>query len=56
MSDGPFTYTSVAPTAQPTLAPLNPNNGPETGGTAITITGTQFAPGADGHRQRRVRD
>lgn len=46
VSDGPFTYTFVAPITQPTVAALNPLSGPESGGTAITITGTQFAPGA----------
>ncbi len=46
VSDGPFTYTFAPVVSQPTLASLDPNNGPEAGGTAITISGTQFGPGA----------
>ena len=30
----------------PTVSGVNPNNGPTSGGTAITITGTGFLPGA----------
>jgi hypothetical protein len=38
-----FTYTS--PTA-PTVTSVSPNSGPATGGTAVTITGTNFVAGA----------
>ena len=40
MSNG-FTY--VAP---PTVTSVSPNNGPTAGGTAVTITGANFATGA----------
>ncbi len=46
VSDGPFTYTMAAPVSAPVVASLLPATGPETGGTAVTITGQQFAPGA----------
>jgi hypothetical protein len=36
-----FTYVVV-----PTVSSVSPNNGPTTGGTAVTITGTNFAAGA----------
>ena len=36
-----FTYIVV-----PTVSSLSPNSGPEAGGTAVTITGTNFATGA----------
>jgi hypothetical protein len=36
-----FTYVVV-----PTVSSVSPNNGPAAGGTAITITGTNFAAGA----------
>jgi len=36
-----FTYAPA-----PTVTSVNPNTGPTTGGTAITITGTNFAAGA----------
>src|ERR1019366_6300280 len=36
-----FTYI-----AQPTVSSVAPNNGPVAGGTAVTITGTNFAAGA----------
>ena len=32
----------------PTLSSVSPNNGPVAGGTAVTITGTNFACGSDG--------
>ena len=38
---GGFTY--IAP---PTVTSVSPNNGPVAGGTAVTITGTNFAAGA----------
>ena len=38
---GGFTY--IAP---PTVTSVSPNNGPVAGGTAVTITGTNFASGA----------
>jgi hypothetical protein len=37
-----FTYVVV----QPTVTGVSPNNGPVAGGTAVTITGTNFATGA----------
>src|SRR6202000_625065 len=40
-STGVFTYISV-----PTITGVSPDNGTAAGGTAITITGTEFAPGA----------
>ncbi len=36
-----FTYTSVS-TAAPTITKVSPNSGPETGGTLVTITGTNL--------------
>ncbi|WP_353063325.1 IPT/TIG domain-containing protein [Tunturibacter psychrotolerans] len=36
-----FTYIG-----QPTLTSVSPNNGPASGGTAVTLTGTNFAAGA----------
>ena len=36
-----FTYVVA-----PTVSSVSPNNGPEAGGTALTITGTNFATGA----------
>ncbi len=36
-----FTYVVV-----PTVSSVSPNNGPVAGGTAVTITGTNFAAGA----------
>ncbi len=36
-------YTYVI---KPTVSSVSPNNGPTTGGTAVTITGTNFAAGA----------
>ncbi|MGF7183908.1 hypothetical protein HDF11_005441 [Tunturiibacter psychrotolerans] len=36
-----FTYIG-----QPAVTGVSPNNGPVAGGTAVTITGTNFAPGA----------
>jgi Tol biopolymer transport system component len=46
VASAPFTYTPVGPVSAPSLQPLTPASGPITGGTAITITGTQFAPGS----------
>ena len=49
-----FTYVVT-----PTVSSVSPNNGPTAGGTAVTITGTNFAAGAtvtfggDGGHQRR---
>jgi hypothetical protein len=40
-----FTYTSATPVA-PTLTSVTPRNGPRTGGTLITLSGTNFQPGA----------
>src|SRR5207253_8169658 len=37
-----FTYTAVAPA----VTSVSPNTGPTTGGTAVTITGTNFINGA----------
>ena len=36
-----YTYAVV-----PTVSSVSPNNGPAAGGTAVTITGTNFAAGA----------
>ena len=36
-----FTYVVA-----PTVSSVSPNNGPVAGGTAVTITGTNFAAGA----------
>ena len=41
---GGFTYT--APHASPTLSAVSPVSGPAAGGTAVTLTGTNFAAGA----------
>ena len=38
-------FTYVVP---PTVTSVSPNSGPTTGGTAVTITGTNFAVGRDG--------
>jgi len=40
---GGFTYTSAP---APTIASINPNSGPRTGGTSVTIVGTNFSAGA----------
>jgi len=37
---------SVTPATTPTVLAVNPNNGPVSGGTPITITGTGFIAGA----------
>jgi uncharacterized membrane protein len=37
-----YTYTNPAPT----ISSISPNSGPDTGGTAVTITGANFATGA----------
>ena len=41
-ADGTFSTVSVA---VPTVTSVSPNSGSTTGGTAVTITGTNFAPG-----------
>ena len=41
---GGFTYT--APSTTPTLTSISPTSGPTTGGTTITLTGTNFVSGA----------
>ena len=41
---GGFTYTASATT--PTLTSVTPSSGPSTGGTVITLTGTNFVSGA----------
>jgi Tol biopolymer transport system component len=46
VSSTPFTYTFATVNAAPVVQPLTPDHGPVTGGTAITITGQNFAPGA----------
>ena len=43
-SHGGFTYT--APVTTPTLTSVSPTSGPTTGGTMITLTGTNFVSGA----------
>ena len=40
-----FTLTPTSTTA-PTISSISPNSGPTAGGTAVTITGTNFAAGA----------
>ncbi|REJ96181.1 MAG: hypothetical protein DWQ34_04640 [Planctomycetota bacterium] len=42
---GGFIYTSPPPVI-PTISSVTPNTGPTTGGTAVTITGSEFAAGA----------
>jgi Domain of unknown function (DUF1929)/IPT/TIG domain/Glyoxal oxidase N-terminus len=37
---------AAASTPAPTVSSVSPNNGPTSGGTAVTITGTNFAAGA----------
>ena len=39
------TFSGVS-TPAPTVSSVSPNNGPSAGGTLVTITGTNFAPGA----------
>ena len=46
VSSTPFTYTFATVTAAPVIQPLTPDHGPVTGGTAITISGTNFTPGS----------
>jgi Tol biopolymer transport system component len=47
VSSSPFTYTFLPVNSAPSISqPVTPDRGPVTGGTSITITGTQFAPGA----------
>lgn len=41
----PVTFTILTP-VQPTATFMTPTQGPETGGTTATITGTDFVPGA----------
>jgi phosphatidylserine/phosphatidylglycerophosphate/cardiolipin synthase-like enzyme len=41
-----FTTGGTAPTSGPTVASVSPNTGDANGGTAVTITGTNFAAGA----------
>ena len=40
-----FTYTTGSPTA-PAISSITPNSGPTSGGTAVTISGINFAAGA----------
>lgn len=42
----PNGYTYIAPPAGPTITGINPNSGPTSGGTVVTITGTNFETGA----------
>jgi hypothetical protein len=39
-------YTFVAPTTAPTVSAISPTSGSTAGGTAVTISGTDFAAGA----------
>jgi hypothetical protein len=41
-----FRTTPGSALPAPTVTSVNPNSGPDTGGTGVTITGTNFAPGA----------
>ncbi len=43
-----FTYN-----APPTVTKVNPTNGPQAGGTPVTVTGTGFVSGATAGRLRR---
>jgi phosphatidylserine/phosphatidylglycerophosphate/cardiolipin synthase-like enzyme len=48
-SGGPiwsFTTGGTAPTSGATISSISPGTGPSAGGTSVTITGTNFAPGA----------
>jgi len=38
-----FTFTASPPPSSPTVSALSPSSGPVTGGTAVTISGTNFA-------------
>jgi hypothetical protein len=40
------TFAAVSQVIAPTVTSVSPNNGPTAGGTAVTITGTNFAAGA----------
>ncbi|MFC6018447.1 IPT/TIG domain-containing protein [Plantactinospora solaniradicis] len=40
------TCERALPVAAPTAASINPNSGPQSGGQQVTITGTNFIPGA----------
>jgi phosphatidylserine/phosphatidylglycerophosphate/cardiolipin synthase-like enzyme len=41
-----FTYQTPPPPPAPTVGSITPNSGPTTGGTSVTITGTNFVSGA----------
>jgi hypothetical protein len=41
-----FTYTAPPPNPAPTVTGVSPNSGPDTGGAAVTVTGTNFVAGA----------
>ena len=43
-NDQLFTYVAPPPPPLPTTTNLTPNTGPTTGGTPVTLTGTNFAP------------
>ena len=43
---GGFTYTASGSASAPTVSSVSPSSGPTGGGTAVTITGTNFAPSA----------
>ncbi len=43
VSDGPYSYTPVSGGA-PTITAVQPDNAPMTGGTTLTILGSQFTP------------
>ncbi|WP_429634941.1 Ig-like domain-containing protein, partial [Tunturiibacter psychrotolerans] len=44
--DSNIATVSLTVVVQPMVTGVSPNNGPVAGGTAVTITGTNFAPGA----------
>ncbi len=46
LSGTPATPHSVIVNDQPTLSSVSPNHGPAQGGTAVTLSGLQFQPGA----------
>ena len=41
-----FTYVPATPPPLPTATGLSPSSGPAVGGTAVTLTGTNFVPGS----------
>ncbi len=46
LGQGTGTFTYFPPGTGPTITGVNPSSGPTTGGTVVTLTGTNFCPGA----------